>query len=135
MDTLAGLWTIKNIDVEKSSVAEMSLVSKALKRLNELNWCNLRKRFRAGLSEKEPVKEELHTIKDYRKLIKAFTADTTINKYNKQLHKQKTRVALWGMRQIPRGFVCSEGFHHYANICSTIFLILVASLKQKRFLS
>ncbi len=83
LDTLVGLWTIKSVDMRMLGNRD-ELVSKALKRLNELGLVQSEKRPRADLGAKESAKEELHTVKDLQELIKAFTADTTIDKYKQE---------------------------------------------------
>ncbi len=84
MDTLTGLWSLKELDLD-AIIGGENLVPKALNRLSGLGLVESKKSLRADLSRREPIKEELHTVKNLGTLRRIFAADPLIEKYRREI--------------------------------------------------
>ena len=84
LDTLAGLCTVKGI-IASGLMGQLGLISKALKRLNDLDLIHSETRLRSDLGRKEPAKEEFHFTDHLQALARVFAADSIIDKYRREI--------------------------------------------------
>jgi len=83
-DTLTGLWSMRGLNLD-GMISREDLVPKALKHLNSLGLIQSEKKLRSDLSRQEPVKDELHNVKNLRALIGIFASDSLVERYRREI--------------------------------------------------
>ena len=84
MDTLTGLWSIRGLNLD-DMIRRERLIPEALKELSESGLVRSEERFRSDLSRREPIKDELHSVRNLGALIRIFAADSLIEKYKREI--------------------------------------------------